>query len=122
MKVLNFILIAFALFETRELKLLSDRKLRITQSAASSHHSRENRKLSKISELLSTDDVEEMAEKSRVSEFDARQMAINASQKQQRLSYLLGLVNSFKLTMEEVTSSLNGQISQVNGLLSQVRG
>ena len=74
-----------------------------------------------MSDLLSADDVEEMAAASRISDFDARQMAVTASQKQQRLSHLLSLVNNFKTAMEDVTNSLNGQISQINGLLAQAR-
>ncbi len=101
--------------------LLRERRLRATKAVPSLSRSGIDRKLSKVSDLLSADDVEEMAEKSRISDFDARQMAVNASQKQQRLSQLLNLVNSFKTAMEDVTNSLNGQISQINGLLAQVK-
>ena len=36
-------------------------------------------------------------------------------------TFVLSLVNNFKTAMEDVTNSLNGQISQINGLLAQAR-
>lgn len=101
--------------------LLRERKLRVMKAQPTLNRFKFDRKLSRVSDLLSADDVEEMAAKSRISDFDARQMAVNASQKQQRLAHLLNLVNNFKTAMEDVTNSLNGQISQINGLLAQVK-
>ena len=121
LKVSNLFVLAALAFLCIETKLLTDRKLNILQTSAHPRVKNLNRKLAGINDLLGADDVEELAEKSRVSDFEARQMAVNASQKQQRLSQLLNLVNNFKSSMEEVTTSLNGQISQINGLLSQVK-